>query len=140
MEISLEYWNTMAQQIVLISSLLGGFSISVIASLLAYESKNRFVEYTLKFATVAAGSFLACLFCWTDVIMVTTEGYPTPTGQSDIAISKSIGLITFFLGIVSLCLVISFAGWIKSKSMGRFTSIVGFVTFLIIFIAMSKVG
>ncbi len=37
---SLEYWNELAHQLILISSLLSGFSIAVIANLLVYKSNS----------------------------------------------------------------------------------------------------
>ena len=139
-QIPVEYWNKLAQQIVLISSLLGGFSISVVVSLLTFESTNRFVNYTLIAATVAAGSFLACLFCWTDILMMTTEGYPFAFSKPKFGLDRLLGGITLFSGIVSMCLVIALAGWIKSKSIGRFTSTVGFITFLIILVMMMQIS
>ncbi len=40
-EISFEYWNKLADQTLVISSLLGGFSIAIIANLLVSEVNTR---------------------------------------------------------------------------------------------------
>ncbi len=37
MEITIEYWNELAKQTILISSLLSGFSITVVANLIVYD-------------------------------------------------------------------------------------------------------
>jgi hypothetical protein len=51
-EISLEYWNSLANQLILISSLLSGYSIAVVANLLVYENNKRLSKYILKAAVV----------------------------------------------------------------------------------------
>jgi hypothetical protein len=38
-EIALEYWNKLADQIIVISSLLGGFSIAVVANFFGFRGK-----------------------------------------------------------------------------------------------------
>jgi hypothetical protein len=75
-ELPLEYWNTLAHQILLTTTLLSGFSIAVVANLLVYESKNRITIIILRIATVAAGSFLINVFAMTKIIMITTDSYP----------------------------------------------------------------
>ena len=41
MEISLEYWNALANQTLLISSLLSGFSITVVANIIVSEKNSK---------------------------------------------------------------------------------------------------
>lgn len=131
---SFEYWNKLADHFVFISSLLGGFSIAVVASLIAYDSKNRFVIYILKAATVAAGCFLVSVFAMTDILMKTTPGYPTHVVENDWLLSRVIGMGALFFGIISLLIVISLSGWTKSRRTGIFTTIVGVLTFLLVLI------
>jgi len=40
-ELTFEYWNKLASQTITISSLLGGFTIAVIANFLVSETKTR---------------------------------------------------------------------------------------------------
>ena len=44
-ELSFEYLNKIAEQIVTISSLLGGFSIAVIANIIISETNTRITKY-----------------------------------------------------------------------------------------------
>lgn len=125
---SLEYWNELARQLILISSLLSGFSIAITANLLVSKSKSRITIYLLKAATVAAGCFLVSVFSMTKILMMTTKGFPFEIGDKDWTVPGMIGGLTFFLGVVSLAAVISLAGWTKSKSTGIFTTIVGILT------------
>lgn len=70
-EISFEYWNKLAEQMVTMSSLLAGFSIAVIASILHSEAKGKLYKYILAAATLAACFFLIALFCMTNIILKT---------------------------------------------------------------------
>lgn len=56
-EISFEYWNKLAEQIITISSVLAGFSIAVIADFLVFETKTRLTNNIMKVSTLA-DSFL----------------------------------------------------------------------------------
>ena len=129
---SLQYWNTLASQIIAISSLLGGFSIAVIANLLVSNTNTRLSRTIMKASVLAASFFLVSLFAMTNVIMMTTEGFPLEMTQRDLNISSIIGGLTLFLGILSLITMISLSGWTKSKAMGKFTTIAGTITLIMI--------
>ncbi len=129
-DLSLKYWNELAHQLLLITSLLSGFSIAVVANLLVFKSEKRITTIILKTATIASGCFLITVFAMTKIIMMTTEGYPFSITVNDLSLAKTIGAITLLLGIVSLAGVISLSGWIKSRNTGIFTTIVGFLTLL----------
>ncbi|MBK6263954.1 hypothetical protein JKA74_02805 [Marivirga sp. S37H4] len=129
-ELPLEYWNALAHQILLTTALLSGFSIAVVANLLVYESKSRIVINILRIATVAAGCFLINVFSMTKIIMLTTDGYPLEVVDSDINLARIIGVLSFFLGIISLAGIISLSGFTKSRKAGIFTTIVGVLTLL----------
>ena len=43
-ELTFEYYNKLADQIITISSLLGGFSIAIIANFLVQETKTRLTD------------------------------------------------------------------------------------------------
>lgn len=136
-EMSFEYWNKLANQIIVISSLLGGFSIAVIANLLVSDANTRLSRNILKAAVLAAGSFLVSVFAMTKILMMTTEGSPLKVTEIDFIISSVVGGITLFFGIMSLITIIALSGWTKSKKMGRFTTIVGALAFILILIMLT---
>ncbi len=76
MDIPLGYWNALAKQTILISSLLSGFSIAFIASILASEKEGKMTNALVKVATVTASSFLVTVFAMVQISMMTTPGYP----------------------------------------------------------------
>jgi len=131
-EISLEYLHKIAEQIIVISSLLAGFSIAVVANFLITETKGRLLNRIMLFATTAASFFLITLFSMTNIIMRTTEGFPFKVSADDLLFPRLIGIISFVLGIVSLLTMISLSGWTKSKKMGIFTTVLGVLSLILI--------
>ncbi|MFT6984119.1 MAG: hypothetical protein ACJAUD_002899 [Crocinitomicaceae bacterium] len=131
-EITFEYWNKLAEQTITISSLLGGFSIAVIANLLVSDVNTKLSKTIMVVSTLAASFFLIAVFAMTNVLMKTTVGYPFKVVDNDLFLPRVLGSISFFLGIASLIAMISLAGWTKSKKMGRFTTILGIMTLILI--------
>ena len=131
-EITFEYWNKLAEITITISSLLGGFSIAVIANLIVSDVNTRLMKNIMGAAILAASSFLITVFAFTALLMMTTKGYPMEVNPGDLTSPRLIGVITFLLGIASLLTVIALSGWTKSKKMGLFTTVVGVLAFLVI--------
>ena len=134
---SFEYWNKLANQIIVISSLLGGFSIAVIANLLVSDINTRLTRNIMASAVLAASFFLVSVFAMTKVLMMTTEGFPLKMAEGGLRGSSLIGGMTLLLGIMSLISMISLSGWTKSKKMGVFTTVVGILTFILILIMLT---
>ena len=131
-ELTFEYYNKLADQIITISSLLGGFSIAIIANFLVQETKTRLTNSIMLASTLSACFFLISVFAMTKIVMMTTVGYPQDVIDSDLLLPRSIGVFAFFFGIISQLSMISMAGWTKSKRMGTFTTIIGVITLTII--------
>lgn len=131
-EVPFEYWNKLANQVITISSLLGGFSIAIIANILVSQLDNRLVKAILIVSTLAASFFLVAIFAMTKLMLMTTEGYPFQIAASDLTLPRLIGSISFFMGIFSLVTMISLAGWTKSKNMARISTGIGILTLLLI--------
>ena len=71
-ELTFEYYNKLADQIITISSLLGGFSIAIIANFLVQETKTRLTNTIMLASTLSACFFLISVFAMTKIIMMTT--------------------------------------------------------------------
>ncbi len=131
-ELAPEYLNKIANQLIVISSLLSGFSIAVLANLLVSESKDRLSQNIMRITAIAASSFLITVFAMTKIVMMTTDGYPLELDQSSLNSTKIIGFASFFLGTLTLSVLISLSGWTKSKKLGIFTTVIGTATFILI--------
>jgi hypothetical protein len=136
-ELTFEYWNKLAEQTITISSLLGGFSIAVIANFLVSDLNTKLSKSIMAVSTLAASFFLITIFAMTNLLMKTTVGYPFKVVDNDLMLPRVVGVITFFIGIISLVALISMSGWTKSKKMGRFTTILGTITLLLILLMIT---
>ena len=136
-ELTFEYYNKLADQIITISTLLGGFSIAVIANFLVLDTKTRLTNNIMKASTLAACLFLVTVFAMTKVLLMTTEGYPKKVLDSDLLLPRGIGVFAFYFGTISLIVMISMAGWTKSKKMGIFTTIIGIITLMLVLFTTS---
>lgn len=141
MEITLEYWNTLANQTILISSLLSGFSIAVVANLLVSDKNDKLTNRILKSATLSAGCFLVSVFAMIQISMMTTPGgYMKAVAAEDFIVPRVIGMVTFMIGLFSLTMMISLSGWTKSKKVGIYTTVIGVLTLLLIFVTMTRIS
>ncbi len=131
-DISFEYWNELSNQIIMISSLLAGFSIAIIANFMVSDANTRLSRNIMTSAILTASSFLIAVFAMTKIHMITTKGYPLKIEEGILTLPRVIGITGFMLGIISLVSMISLSGWTKSKKMGIFTSIVGVLTIILI--------
>ena len=131
-ELQPEYLNKIANQIIVISSLLSGFSIAVLANLLITKSEAKVTSHILKVTTIAASCFLITVFSMTKIVMMTTEGYPLNMESSDLDFPKMVGFLAFFLGIIALSLLIALSGYTKSRRTGIFTTVIGILTLIML--------
>ena len=139
-EIPLAYFNKLATQVLFISALLGGFSLAVIVSLLNNKHTDRITTTIFKTATVSTASFLISIFAMTRIMLMTTEGFPGKVTDASIMFPRLVGTLGFFIGIVALIILVSLSGWVKSKSLGRFTTILGIIAFIIVLLMLIQVG
>jgi hypothetical protein len=139
MGITLEYWNELAKQTLLITSLLSGFSITVVANLLVSDKNDKLTNRILKSATLSAGCFLVSVFAMFHIVMTTTPGgYIKNVSINDFQIARVIGMLNFMIGLFSLSAMIGLSGWTKSKKVGIFTTAIGILTLIMIFITMTR--
>lgn len=138
---TLEYWNSLANQLILISSLLSGFSIAIVANLIISEKKDKLTGRLLKTAAISAGCFLVSVFAMTKISMLTTSGgYLKNITENNFIIPRIIGMLTFIIGLFALTTLISLSGWTKSRKVGFFTTTIGVITLLLILITMIDVS
>ncbi|MBD2757330.1 hypothetical protein [Spirosoma validum] len=132
-ELSFDYWNKLAGQFIVISSLLGGFSLSVIIPLIEAKSDSKIMNYVFRSVVIATASFLISIFAMTKILMVTSQGFPFKVSSSALSFPRIVGFASFIVGLLAIIAVLSLSGWLRSHSMKRFTIIVGLLTLLLIF-------
>ncbi|PRX56655.1 hypothetical protein [Flagellimonas meridianipacifica] len=139
MDIDPEYLNSVVNQLILVASLLAGFSIAIVANLLTDKTESKIHNRIFKVTILTASCFLVSVFGMTKLVMMTTKGYPKNLSPITLEISNQISAISFLLGIVFLCIDIGLFGWTKSKKMGRFTTLVGILTFFLILLTLTNI-
>lgn len=97
MEITFEYWNKLADQIVTISSLLAGFSIAVIANILVSDIGTKLMKRIMVAASLAASCFLVTVFAMTKLLLMSTGWISIGSGRSSAVISENTGDDCLFL-------------------------------------------
>ena len=114
--IPFEYWNKLANQVIAISSLLGGFSIAIIANILVSQNDSRLVKIIMLVSTLAGSFFLVTIFAMTKLLLMTTDGYPFQVAERDLALPRLLGTISFFNAMISFSSTLaSFTKqWIRS--------------------------
>lgn len=137
-EIPFDYWNKLANQVIGISALLGGFSIAIIANILVAKTDSRLVNSILIASTLAASFFLVTIFAMTKMLLMTTAGYPFQVDSADLTLPRIVGSLSFFFGILALVTIISLAGWTKSKRLGSISTGIGLVTLILILLMTSS--
>lgn len=131
MEMTLEYWNELAKQLILISSLLSVFSITIVASLLVSDKNDKLYNRIFKSAILSTGCFLISVFAMIQISMMTTPGgYLENVTENDFLTPRIIGFVAFMIGLFSLSVMISLSGWTKSRKVGIYTTAVGILTLL----------
>ncbi len=116
LELTTHYLNELASQMLTISSLLGGFSIAIISNFLISDLDTKYSNRVLKVSILAASFFILSIFGASGMVLITT---------------------LFMCGIFSLILMLGMSGWMKSKKLGIYTTIVSALTFILTFIIIS---
>ncbi len=131
--LSFEYWNKLASQLIVISSLLGGFSLSVIIPLIETKTDSKAMNYIFRSVVVSTASFLVSIFAMTKILMITSQGFPFKVTDGDLVFPRIVGTVSFIVGILSIVVILTLSGWTKSSAMKRFTLLVGLLTLFLIF-------
>lgn len=127
----IEYLNKLASQFIFISAFFGGFSASILGTLIISKSERKIVKYLILGSSLSSIAFIVSVFAMTKLVMVSTPGYPFDIEQISILYPRIVGIIAFMVGILSLIFVISLSGWMHSKRLGIATTSIGVVGFIL---------
>ncbi len=134
--LSFEYYQQLAAQSLFICALLSGFSLTVLVATLEKKSGNGIMNWMFGSAAMATTLFLISIFAFTAVYLKTTEGYPFPVSEDDLHFPRIVGALSFFLANTALLSIVALSGWIKSKKMGWFTTILSIIALIMLLILM----
>lgn len=136
-ELTTEYWNTLASQLIVIGTLLGGFSFSSLFIITGIKSEPKLKSKLFKALTLASVGFIVSIFAMTNIIMRTTDGFPFEVTNKSLALPRILGMVSFLAGLVSILYAIAISGRIKDYNSKRFSFIVGVVGLVLIILLLS---
>lgn len=130
----IEYLNALANQFVLIAVFLGGFSATLLGTIISSDHDTKFSKAIIISSSFAALSFVMSVMAMTGLLLQTAEGYPLEILQDKLNQLRLVGAIAFFLGMIGFMISIGLSGWLKSKTLGIITSIFALIAFIIMLI------
>lgn len=132
LELPLPYLNELAKQIAFMSSFLGGFSVTLLGTLILSDRDGKLLRVMIVSTATSALAFIVAVAAMTQLIMVSTEGYPFEIDQQQLSSSRVIGTLALFLGIIALMCTIALSGWVRSRKLGIFTTVIGAITMIVV--------
>ncbi len=135
--LSNEYMNALATQIIFISVFLGGFSATLLVTLLVADNERKMMKVLIVSSATAAILFIIATFAMTNLVMVTTPGFPLEVDEGEMMRARAFGTLAHMGGILALMFTIGASGWLRSRRLGIATTTLGAIGFLAIIILFS---
>lgn len=132
-DLPVEYFRILAEQLVFISVFLGGISATILGTLIVVKNDSRILKIMILGLSLAAVSFIVAVMGMNKVLIILAPDSPYQSSNELLFYPRLIGGLTFGIGIFSLIAVISLSGWLKSKKIGILTTVIGIVSSIIIF-------
>jgi hypothetical protein len=132
-ELSPAYLLEIARTIGNVSAFLGGFAATFIAALLSGKFESRAAVITIAMGTTAAVLLIVAVLATTMLVTILHPEVPTQVLESSsISFGRIIAFLSFILGIYLLLASLGVSGWIQSKTLGRITTIVSLIGFILV--------
>lgn len=130
-----DYFKALSEQLLFISTFLGGFSATMLTTLLVSNvEKTRTKTSIVIILSLASTFFILSVLSFSKLFLMLTPGTPMEVTNQSILVPRFIGSFSFLMGILSLIISIGLSGWLLSKKVGYITSVIGFFTLILIFI------
>lgn len=134
-ELPLEYQKEVAEQIIFISAFLGGFSASILGTLITSKSDSKVLKALIVSSSLSAISFIVAVFAMTSIIMISTKGYPFIIDVNKTTFIRLVGTASFMVGLLALIIVVAMSGWMHSKRVGWITAVLGMIGLVLILLS-----
>lgn len=102
-ELSNEYLNLLAEQMIFICSFLGGFAATILGTLISSDVDNRCSRAMVVSTAFTSLCFVVCLLAMTTIYLYTSDGFPVEIQKTNFAMARIVGVTTFGLGLVTFC-------------------------------------
>lgn len=127
------------RQLAFISGLLAGFSISISYQLLSSESTSRLTGALIGVQLLVSISLIVSTITSVFVVLSSSGGIePSPDNLDSIRKVASITKYLIFTGLVLFLVGFGISGWLRSKTLGWFSTILSLVGVIVIVYAKLK--
>ena len=131
-DLPVEYFRILAEQLVFISVFLGGISANILGTLIVAKNDNRIIKIMILVLSLAAVSFIVAVLGMNKVLMILAPNSLYNNPNELLFYPRLVGGLAFYIGIFSLIAVISLSGWLKSKRIGIITTVIGIFSSILI--------
>ncbi|MBK8247336.1 MAG: hypothetical protein IPK85_08075 [Gemmatimonadetes bacterium] len=129
-----DYYNILAST----SAVFGGFSLAFLGVMLSGGVSGRASDWTIRTATLSATIFTVTGLGWS--LAASAAAVSPDSGPAMVTTFKpSHRLLSqlFILGVALFIATIGFSGWVRSRSLGLFSTTAAVVGFLLVFRILS---
>lgn len=133
-ELSTQYFANSAKQLVLISVFFGGVATTILGTIILHESDSKILKAMVLGLSLSAVSFMVAVIAMIKVQMILAPDSPYGDRMELLNFPRIAGGMAVILGIYSLLTVIGLTGWLKSKRIGIFTTLIAIISGILIFI------
>lgn len=127
------YQLALAEMMIGVCSFLGGFSATIFVTLLTLAKPGIFARIAIGASAFAAVAFIICLTSAVSISFALHPNAPTTIRETPLASLQVTIAISFMLGIAAMLGSIGVAGWIRSRALGIFTSVIAGIGLLMAF-------
>lgn len=135
-ELPPEFLVEVARQIAFVGAFLGGFSATFLGLVLTQNRSDGIGSWLIAALTMASCSFVISVITMTFLSISQHPGVPVDVVMETINKHRTIGFLSFILGIYALLAGIGLSGFIKSKRFGLITAIIASIALLIVTIVI----
>lgn len=127
------YQLALADMMIGICSFMGGFSATIFVTLLTLAKPGLYARIAIGASAFAAVAFIICLTSAVSISFALHPAAPAAVKDTPLASLQVIIALSFMLGIAAMLGSIGVAGWIRSRALGIFTSVIAAIGLLFAF-------
>jgi hypothetical protein len=138
MNITPETYAEICKQGAFISALVAGFSFAFIGALLINPVKRKIIDWVMIFSIMSIAGLLICALTWTLIasqLMAYNADTIAQVPQTLLSLHKIISFL-FILSFLCFLITLGLCGWIRSKILGIFSSLIASASTIFFFSIM----
>ena len=126
------YMLDVAEQMSLVGVFLGAISISVLVTLIVFNSSRKPANWIVTISALSACSLLISVVASLRLMIALHPDFPSPTttSQAEIKLLWNSMVLGYGIGVLGLAVCVGLSGWLRSRRVGMMTLSFSLVTVL----------